>query len=98
MESFLERGTDVNARDVSCKTPMGLAAKTGNIEMAHLLIERSAEVDSWNNFEWTPLHSASRWTPIHISAANGHLKIVELLLERGANVYCRNEESRTHPN
>ncbi|KAI9451529.1 ankyrin repeat-containing domain protein [Russula earlei] len=104
VESLLEQGADVNARNEDFETPLELAAKKGELKVVR---------------GWTPLHDASlegnfeiskvlvdhganvnartidHWTPLHLSAYNGNLEIAELLLERGADVHALTDEGRT---
>ena len=66
----------MNARDIyGGRTPLDLAAEKGHFEVAKLLIEKGADVDAKDNYDWTPLHYALR---------NGHLEVAKLLIEKGA--------------
>jgi ankyrin repeat protein len=56
---LLERGVGINARNASNRTPLVRAAAKGNVDVACLLIERGAEVDSHDKWGWTPLRVAS---------------------------------------
>jgi ankyrin repeat protein len=40
VKPLLERGMDINARNASDETPLGIAAIKGNIDVVRLLIER----------------------------------------------------------
>ena len=51
------------------------AGSNGNIEVVRLLLDRGANVDTPDDYGWTPLR---------VSTSNG--KVVRLLLDRGANV------------
>jgi ankyrin repeat protein len=64
--------------------PQGLAAFFGRVEMARLLLDRGAQVNSAsrNCLSVSPLNSA---------AAGGHLEIARLLIEHGADVNARQE-------
>ena len=46
-----------------------------HFEIAEILLQNGAEVNSLNEFDFTPLHFAAR---------NGHFAIVETLLKHGA--------------
>ena len=48
----------------------------GHFELARLLIEAGAEIESKTKYGYTALHLAAQY---------GHKLIIELLLERGAN-------------
>jgi ankyrin repeat protein len=58
----------------------------GNIEVAHFLIERGADVHCRNKQGWTPLHTAARF---------GHLDIVRLLLNLDIGVQVRSRDQET---
>ena len=57
-------------------TPLHIACVYGNFELARLLIEAGAEIESKTKYGYTALHLAAQY---------GHKLIIELLLERGAN-------------
>jgi hypothetical protein len=54
-----------------------LAARTNRFDVAKLLLEKGAEVDS---------RDSKNWTPLHIAAQQGSRDVVQLLIERGAAV------------
>jgi ankyrin repeat protein len=56
---------------------------TGNLKIARLLIESSAEVDCRNKTGWTLLHRASRF---------GHRDVARLLLDPGAGVNAKKQD------
>jgi ankyrin repeat protein len=101
---------DVNGRNASSQTPLNRAARKGNVDVAHFLIELGAEVASRNCASRSGLLEVSRalldhgananarkqnhWIPIHLSARNGHLEIAKLLLERGTDVHAVNGEGQ----
>ena len=59
-------------------TPLHLAAYSGHIEIARLLLQNGAEVNVMrNNYGITPLHWA---------ALNGHVDILHLLVENGVDL------------
>jgi len=66
-------------------TPLGNAARHGQLRVAKFLIEAGAKVDQ----------RAGVLAPIHIAATEGHKAMVELLLARGADVNARDEVGRT---
>lgn len=57
-------------------TPLHIACVYGHFELARLLIEAGAEIESKTKYGYTALHLAAQY---------GHKLIIELLLERGAN-------------
>jgi ankyrin repeat protein len=46
LRSLLDRGSDVNERNISRETALDAASRYGQLEIAKLLIERGANVDS----------------------------------------------------
>jgi ankyrin repeat protein len=82
VQELLDRGADVNDRDELLCTPLGVASKHGELEVARTLIE----VNATEMEDSTALHTASMF---------GHFEVVRLLLERGANVQTRCVYGRT---
>jgi len=74
---LLERGADVNARDIDENTPLHKTAFMGRIETVRVLLEKGADVHASNN---------ERKTPLHYAAGNGHTEIVRALIERNMDV------------
>lgn len=71
-------GADVNAiRDNEGKSPIHWAAYDGSTEIARLLIEKGADVNSADEYGVTPLMQA---------CDGGHTDTARLLIEHGANV------------
>ncbi|MHC9539154.1 MAG: ankyrin repeat domain-containing protein [Vulcanimicrobiota bacterium] len=70
----------VNAADISMRTPLHIAAQTGNFSITEYLLKEEADVNSRDN--------AGR-TPLHYAAENGHVSVVELLIRKGADVNAR---------
>ncbi|MEE2907881.1 MAG: ankyrin repeat domain-containing protein [Planctomycetota bacterium] len=75
-----ESKADVNEKDSSGVTLLGIAAKNGNIEAMKVLIESGAEVDATDRVKRTPLmHGGTSKNP----------QVLVLLLESGADVNAR---------
>jgi ankyrin repeat protein len=74
---LLDQGTKVNDMGwfFGNDTAMTVAANTGNLDIARLLIERGANVNRGTS--WS--------APIHSAIANGDYEMTRLLLENGAN-------------
>jgi len=63
-------------RDKEGWTPLHLVSAHGHLNIAHLLVDCSADMNAKEQDLWTPLHLASQ---------NGRLEVVRLL-EQGASV------------
>lgn len=59
-------------------TPLHMAASKGRLEIAQLLIEKSAAIDARTK-------SKGGMTPLHLAVLNGHAAIVQLLLTHAAD-------------
>jgi peptidoglycan/LPS O-acetylase OafA/YrhL len=82
VEQHLEEGVDIDSHDPAYGyTPLLLAASTGHIEMAEMLVERGADVSAGDKRGDTPLHAA---------LFLGRADIVRFLIDNGGNVYHRN--------
>jgi ankyrin repeat protein len=72
---LIAQGADVNAVAGTWRTPLGVAARTGSVDMAEFLIAHGANVDGREG-RWTPLQEAAYYSK----------EMVELLLRHGANI------------
>jgi len=79
---LLDRGVDVNERDVMGNTPLHASVK--HPEMVELLVSRGADVNAVNLLGETPLHLAVKYK-----------KTVEILLGKGADRRIPNFIGRT---
>jgi len=86
VRELLDRGADVNARDVFDRTPLHLAAAFGHLDVAKLLLDRGADIDA---------RESDGWTPLHYAAVNGRLDVARLLLERGADAGIKSRYGET---
>jgi len=83
---LLDRGANINARDVDCYTPLINAIHQGHVEFARMLVERGAVIDVQNCDSKTALHYAIRY---------GYTQAVQLLLEHDADVNVRDVVGKT---
>jgi len=75
---FIERGADLDARDLEFfSTPLAWAARSGQIGMVEFLVRKGAKPHLPDDEPWATPHA---W-----AAANGHDDIVRLLAEYDAN-------------
>jgi ankyrin repeat protein len=94
---LIESGADVTTlRRSDGETPLHLALRMGEVEVARMLIERGADVTAQNDKGETPLHRASTppsWSRLQISPK--WAEIAHMLLEHGADVNARNKNGLT---
>jgi hypothetical protein len=77
---------DIEAQDEDGTTPLIYAACFGHTEIAFMLLEAGARVDSRDKFGWTALVWATN---------NKHENIVRLLLEQGASTASQTAKGHT---
>jgi len=71
---------DVNAWGFdSCETPLLVASREGHSQVARVLLEHGADVESRNE-------SGPDWSPLERATKNGHVEVIKVLLEHGADV------------
>jgi len=76
--TFLEQGTSIQAADARGITPLHLAAKHGQRNVAALLLDRGAAVNP---------ESQDGVTPLSIAVQEGRQDLVALLLAKGTQVH-----------
>lgn len=81
--ALLDRGADVDIKDVWDETPLHFAARVGHTEICVLLLQRGADVNAAN---------AQGWTPLLVAAEAGMEDTCEVLLDRAAHVGGVDEE------
>ena len=86
VDLLLARRLDVNIKDDSGRTPLNLAAMTGDTAVIEVLLDHQAEIDAPDLEGFTPLNTA---------AESRHLAVVELLLARGASTSLPSKDGRT---
>ena len=79
--ALVDRGADVDARDVDQMTPLHYACRNGHMELAMALVDRGADVDAGDEDQRTPLHHAC-W--------KGNMELAMALVKKGANVFVVN--------
>ncbi|KAL9090110.1 MAG: hypothetical protein Q9159_002175 [Coniocarpon cinnabarinum] len=77
VDTLLDKGADVNARDRHGETGLYAASAFGDTSMVRLLLERGADVNAQGGQCGNALHAASR---------EGYKEIVQILVDHGADV------------
>ena len=83
---LIEKGADVEGKDMAGWTPLGAAIYNRQEAMVQLLIGRGANIEAKNK---------SGSTRLILAAYNGYEAIVRLLIEKGANIEARNKDGWT---
>ncbi len=92
VQHILDAGGDVEIANegkrvgAAYETALHVAAWNSRYEIAKLLIDAGADVNSRN-------HTKS--TPLHFAATRSHLPLIRLLLESGAQIDAQNEDGKT---
>ena len=84
VDLFIENGADESVREMD--SPLLLAIRFRQVEVARSLIEHGADVTLEADFGWTPLHLASQL---------GSLDLVNMFIEYGADVTARTGDGYT---
>eukprot|EP01116_Phalansterium_solitarium_P021585 TRINITY_DN6777_c0_g1_i2.p1 TRINITY_DN6777_c0_g1~~TRINITY_DN6777_c0_g1_i2.p1 ORF type:complete len:472 (-),score=63.31 TRINITY_DN6777_c0_g1_i2:202-1617(-) len=79
---LLSRRADVNCQAKDRSTPLSFAAEKGHVEIAKMLLDAGADLESKNDSE-----EKGGATPLLLAAHNGQLQMARLLLERRANIF-----------
>lgn len=83
----IARGAEVNvAKDKNGQAALHIAAWTGNVEIARILVENGADVN---------IKDRGGETPLHIASYYGKADMVRFLLENGAKVGARKNNGAT---
>lgn len=77
VRNYVQRGGDVNVKDMNGWTPLHYAAAQNRPELTRYLIHTHADLNSTSKYNQTPLH---------IAATTRYLVNVELLVSNGAKV------------
>jgi len=89
MREFLDLGGSPNQTQLLITGKvnlLALAAATGELETANLLIQRGADPKSKN------MHN---WTALMLAATSSRLELVRLLIEKGADLHAQDDQGRT---
>ncbi|QEN06050.1 hypothetical protein EW093_15585 [Thiospirochaeta perfilievii] len=86
VQVILDKGADINAKNINGETPLHQAITTDNVIVANLLIERGASIEAKDNQLNTPLHSCVYWNAYESA---------HLLVEKKADINAKNIKNRT---
>src|ERR1051325_2457583 len=94
VEFLLDQHVNIDAvsRNELGVTPLHAALYGRKRDMAHLLIERRADVTMKRGGQRFP---RSGWTALHYAAAYGFVELIPLLIARGADIDAKDDEDRT---
>ena len=82
---------DANSYNLSGFAPLHSAARSGNVDIARLLVENGANV----NIRADKDKGRNEDTPLHLATFNGHVDMVNFLLKSGANPNAKNSFGQT---
>lgn len=86
VQSLLNKGADIEAKDDIGNTPLITAANVGNTDVTELLLKRGANIEASNFMGQTPLIMA---------ASSGQTEVLRLLLDKGADIEARDYTKAT---
>ncbi|MDR0423834.1 MAG: ankyrin repeat domain-containing protein [Rickettsiales bacterium] len=79
---FIMSGENPNEINIAGATALHIAARSGSLEVADILIKNNAQIN---------LQDKDGWTPLMRAALKNNVEIVKLLLDNGANPLIINE-------
>ena len=92
IQTILTYEPDVSLCNDSDNSILHFAAKTGNFEIAQLIIGYISDHSPSYSLDHT---NSDGCTPLHLAAESGNVEICELLLAKGADCYFTDNTSRT---
>lgn len=81
---LIDRGAEIQARDINGCTPLHYSATNGHTDSALVLLDSGADPNETNLKENIPLHNAAKW---------GHAVMVQCLLSHGSVVDTHNADN-----
>ncbi|KAK4172137.1 ankyrin repeat-containing domain protein [Triangularia setosa] len=86
VELLVQRGVDMESRNMFNQAPLSLAAEQGQVATSQLLLTHGADIESTVELGYTPLFWASY---------SGQVEVVRTLLRAGANIEAKSFNGRT---
>ena len=88
IQYFIENGNYINEFNEHYYnyTPLHISALNSNIEIAKMLIENGADINS---------NAKNNLQPIHVAALNNNLELIKLLIKNGANINAKDQFNRS---
>ncbi len=84
---LIDKGADINAKDINSNTPLSLTGIHGNVSVADLLVSAGADLNH---------KGFGGWTPLHMAAFKGHINLVNYFVTiRGAEVEIKDDGGTT---
>ncbi|XP_029288299.1 protein phosphatase 1 regulatory inhibitor subunit 16B isoform X2 [Cottoperca gobio] len=80
VQELVRQGEEVNQQDSQGATLLHIAAASGYVQAAELLLEGGARMDLRDSDGWQPLHAAACWGQMHVA---------ELLVSHGASLNAK---------
>jgi ankyrin repeat protein len=93
IETLLDNGADIEARNQDGSTPLDWAATFAQTDVLKLLIQRGAKTNVADKYGNTPLISAA--CECAVATMNSAYDVMKILLDQGANVNARNKDGKT---
>ena len=87
----VDGGADPDSYNLSGFAPLHSAARSGNVDIAQLLVENGANV----NIPADKDKGRNEDTPLHVATFNGHVDMVNFLLRSGADPNAENSFGQT---
>ncbi|MDB4635335.1 ankyrin repeat domain-containing protein [bacterium] len=92
VQAELDKGVDVDAKDIVGGTPLHYATLEGGKEVTELLIENGADVNAKSG---KSLYFAGDSTPLHTAMLGGNRDVADVLIANGADVNVKEEYGMT---
>lgn len=77
VKMMIEKGANINVKNLNGQTPLHVAILTNNIEIAKYLIEKGADLN---------IKDCKGQTPLYLAILKNNVEIAKLLIKKGANI------------